>query len=422
MAKTKIVLAYSGGLDTSIILTWLKEQYDCDVIAVCCNAGQKEDFKEIEEKAYRTGASKAYILDIQKEFVEDYIWPTLKAGAVYEDAYLLGTSMARPLMAKKLVEIAEAEGAFYICHGCTGKGNDQVRFETTIKALNPAIKIIAPWRSWDFHSREDLIEYAKAHNIPIHQTVEKIYSRDENIWHISHEGGNLENPWNEHLSDIHVLSCEPEDAPDEVEYVEIDFEKGEPVGLNGEKMSAVDLLNKLNALGSKHGIGTIDIIENRLVGMKSRGVYETPGGTILYAAHTALERLVLDRDTMQYKSIVAQKFAQLLYDGLWFTPLRDAISAFVDKTQEEITGTVKMKLYKGNAIPAASKSIYSLYSEEYATFSADEVYNQFDAEGFINLFSLPLKIRAIQKEQREGGSKYQDQLEKKSVKGIDFIE
>lgn len=422
MAKTKIVLAYSGGLDTSIILTWLKEQYDCDVIAVCCNAGQKEDFKEIEEKAYRTGASKAYILDIQKEFVEDYIWPTLKAGAVYEDAYLLGTSMARPLMAKKLVEIAEAEGAFYICHGCTGKGNDQVRFETTIKALNPAIKIIAPWRSWDFHSREDLIEYAKAHNIPIHQTVEKIYSRDENIWHISHEGGNLENPWNEHLSDIHVLSCEPEDAPDEVEYVEIDFEKGEPVGLNGEKMSAVDLLNKLNALGSKHGIGTIDIIENRLVGMKSRGVYETPGGTILYAAHTALERLVLDRDTMQYKAIVAQKFAQLLYDGLWFTPLRDAISAFVDKTQEEITGTVKMKLYKGNAIPAASKSIYSLYSEEYATFSADEVYNQFDAEGFINLFSLPLKIRAIQKEQREGGSKYQDQLEKKSVKGIDFIE
>ncbi len=422
MAKTKIVLAYSGGLDTSIILTWLKEQYDCEVIAVCCNAGQKEDFKEIEEKAYKTGASKAYILDIQKEFVEDYIWPTMKAGAIYENTYLLGTSMARPLMAKKLVEIAEAEGAFYICHGCTGKGNDQVRFETTIKALNPAIKIIAPWRTWDFHSREDLIEYAKSHDIPIHQTVEKIYSRDENIWHISHEGGNLENPWNEHKPDIHVLSCPVEDAPDEVEYVEIDFEKGIPVGLNGEKMDGVSLLNQLNALGSKHGIGTIDIIENRLVGMKSRGVYETPGGTILYAAHAALERLVLDRDTMQYKNIVAQKFSQMIYDGLWFTPLREAISAFVDKTQEEITGTVKMKLYKGNAIAAASKSIYSLYSEEYATFSADEVYNQHDAEGFINLFSLPLKIRAIQKEQREGGSKYSDQLEMKVVKGIDFIQ
>lgn len=422
MAKTKIVLAYSGGLDTSIILTWLKEQYDCEVIAVCCNAGQKEDFKEIEEKAYKTGASKAYIVDIQKEFVEDYIWPTLKAGAIYENTYLLGTSMARPLMAKKLVEIAEEEGAFYICHGCTGKGNDQVRFESTIKALNPAIKVIAPWRTWDFHSREDLIEYAKAHDIPIHQTVEKIYSRDENIWHISHEGGNLENPWNEHKSDIHVLSCPVEDAPDEVEYVEIDFEKGVPVGLNGEKMDSVSLLNQLNALGSKHGIGTIDIIENRLVGMKSRGVYETPGGTILYAAHAALERLVLDRDTMQYKNIVAQKFSQMIYDGLWFTPLREAISAFVDKTQEEITGTVKMKLYKGNAIAAASKSIYSLYSEEYATFSADEVYNQHDAEGFINLFSLPLKIRAIQKEQREGGSKYKGQLEMKVVKGIDFIQ
>ena len=422
MAKTKIVLAYSGGLDTSIILTWLKEQYDCEVIAVCCNAGQKEDFKEIEEKAYKTGASKAYILDIQKEFVEDYIWPTMKAGAIYENTYLLGTSMARPLMAKKLVEIAEAEGAFYICHGCTGKGNDQVRFETTIKALNPAIKIIAPWRTWNFHSREDLIEYAKSHDIPIHQTVEKIYSRDENIWHISHEGGNLENPWNEHKPDIHVLSCPIEDAPDEVEYVDIDFEQGIPVGLNGEKMDSVTLLNKLNELGSKHGIGTIDIIENRLVGMKSRGVYETPGGTILYSAHAALERLVLDRDTMQYKNIVAQKFSQIIYDGLWFTPLREAISAFVDKTQEQITGTVKMKLYKGNAIAAASKSIYSLYSEEYATFSADEVYNQHDAEGFINLFSLPLKIRAIQKEQREGGSKYSDQLEMKVVKGIDFIQ
>lgn len=421
MAKMKIVLAYSGGLDTSIILTWLKEQYDCEVIAVCCNAGQKEDFKEIEEKAYKTGASKAYVLDIQKEFVEDYIWPVLKADSIYEDAYLLGTSMARPLMAQKLVEIAEKEGAYYICHGCTGKGNDQVRFETTIKALNPAIKIIAPWRTWDFQSREDLIEYAKAHNIPIHQSVEKIYSRDENIWHISHEGGNLENPWNEHKKDIHVLSCEPEDAPDKIEYVDITFEKGVPVALDGEEMDAVSLLTKLNDMGSKNGIGTIDIIENRLVGMKSRGVYETPGGTILFAAHTDLERLILDRDTTQYKNIVAQKFAQMIYDGLWFTPLRDAISAFVDVTQEYVTGTVKMKLYKGNATPVASKSDYSLYSEEFATFSADEVYNQSDAEGFINLFSLPLKIRAIQKEQLEGGSKNHEALERKVYKGGEFI-
>ena len=422
MAKQKIVLAYSGGLDTSIIVSWLKEQYDCEVIAVCCDAGQKEDFKEIEEKAYKTGASKAYVLDIKKEFVEDFIWPTLKAGAIYEDAYLLGTSMARPLMAKKLVEVAQAEGSHIICHGCTGKGNDQVRFETTIKALDPSIKIIAPWRIWDFQSREELIAYAEAHDIPIHQSLEQIYSRDENIWHISHEGGNLENPWNEHYSDIHVLSCEPEDAPDEVEFVEIDFEQGVPVGLNGEKMDAVSLLEKLNEYGSKHGIGTIDIIENRLVGMKSRGVYETPGGTILYTAHKDLERLVLDRDTMQYKAIVAQKFSQLVYDGLWFTPIREAISAFVDVTQKYITGTVKMKLYKGNALPVASKSEYSLYSEEFATFSADEVYNQSDAEGFINLFSLPLKIRAIQKEQLEGGSKHQDTLERKVYRGIDFIE
>ena len=421
MATEKIVLAYSGGLDTSIILTWLKEQYDCQVIAVCCDAGQKEDFDAIKEKAYRTGASKAYILDIKKEFVEDYIWPVLKAGSIYENAYLLGTAMARPLMAKKLVEIAEQEGAFYICHGCTGKGNDQVRFETTIKALNPAIKIIAPWRIWDLHSREELIQYAKAHDIPIHQTEEKIYSRDENIWHISHEGGNLENPWNMHLSDIHVLSCEPEDAPDQVAFVEIGFEKGIPVSLNGERLDSVALLSRLNELGSRNGIGTIDIIENRLVGMKSRGVYETPGGTILFAAHQALERLILDRDTMQYKNIVAQKFAQMIYDGLWFTPLRNAISAFVDVSQEMVTGTVKMKLYKGNALPVASKSDYSLYSEEFATFSADEVYNQRDAEGFINLFSLPLKIRAMKKEQLEGGSKYSQTLQKRILKGGEFI-
>ncbi len=308
MAKEKVVLAYSGGLDTSIIMKWLKENYNYDVIAVCCNAGQGEDFDAIEKKALATGAIRVYTVDIREEFITDFIWPTLKAGATYEK-YLLGTAMARPLMAQKLVEIAQKEGAFYIAHGCTGKGNDQVRFETTIKALDPAIKIIAPWRFWDFESREDLLEYASKYDIPINQTQAKIYSRDENIWHISHEGGELENPWNEHYDTIHVLSVPPEKAPDEAEYVEIDFEKGIPVGLNGEKPGPVELLTRLNEMGSRHGIGTIDIVENRLVGMKSRGVYETPGGTILFAAHAGLEELILDRDTNQYKTIVAQKFA-----------------------------------------------------------------------------------------------------------------
>ena len=421
MAKEKVILAYSGGLDTSIIMTWLKENYDYDVIAVCFNAGQKEDFAAIEKKALATGASKAITVDMREEFITDFIWPTLKAGAVYENEYMLGTSMARPLMAKKLVEIAQQEEAFYIAHGCTGKGNDQVRFETTIKALDPAIKIIAPWRFWDFESREDLLEYAKSHNIPINQSEAKIYSRDENIWHISHEGGELENPWNEHYDTIHVLSVPPEKAPDKVTYVDIDFEAGVPVGLDGEKMGPIELLTKLNELGSVNGVGTADIIENRLVGMKSRGVYETPGGTILFAAHSALEKLILDRDTTQYKYIVAQKFAQLVYDGLWFTPLREAISAFVDETQKLVTGTVKMKLYKGSATAAARKSPNSLYSEEFATFSKDEVYNQSDADGFINLFSLPLKIRAIQKQNKEGGAKPHETLERKVLKGGDFV-
>ncbi len=421
MAKEKVVLAYSGGLDTSIIMTWLKENYDYDVIAVCCNAGQKEDFDAIEKKAIATGASKAYTVDLREEMITDFIWPTLKAGAIYEGQYMLGTSMARPLMAKKLVEIAEKEEAFYIAHGCTGKGNDQVRFETTIQALNPAIKIIAPWRFWDLHSREELIEYAKSHNIPINQSTEKIYSRDENIWHISHEGGELENPWNEHYETIHVLSVPPEKAPDTPEYVDIDFEKGVPVGINGEKMGPIEILEKLNEMGSRNGVGTIDIIENRLVGMKSRGVYETPGGTILFAAHAGLEQLILDRDTTQYKAIVAQKFAQLVYDGLWYTPVREAISAFVDVTQKEVTGTVKMKLYKGTAYPVAKKSPYSLYNEEFATFSKDDVYDQSDAEGFINLFALPLKIRAIQKQTVEGGAKEHEALERKVLKGIDFV-
>lgn len=423
MSKEKVVLAYSGGLDTSVIMKWLKENYDYEVIAVCCNAGQKEDFNAIEKKALATGAIKAITVDIREEFITDYIWPTLKAGATYEN-YLLGTSMARPLMAQKLVEIAKEEGAFYIAHGCTGKGNDQVRFETAVHALDPSIKIIAPWRmdAWEFQSREDLIEYSKNHDIPISQSTAKIYSRDENIWHISHEGGELENPWNEHYDSIHVLSVPPEKAPDEVTYVEIDFEKGVPVAVDGVKMEPVPLLMKLNELGSKNGIGTIDIVENRLVGMKSRGVYETPGGTILFAAHSGLEELILDRDTSHYKKIVGDKFAELLYNGLWFTPLREAISAFVDVTQEKVTGTVKMKLYKGNAIVAAKKSLYSLYNEEFATFSKDEVYNQYDAEGFINLWSLPLKIRAIQKETVEGGARQDETLERKVLKGSDFVE
>ena len=423
MSKEKVVLAYSGGLDTSVIMKWLKENYDYEVIAVCCNAGQKEDFDAIEKKALATGAIKAITVDIREEFITDYIWPTLKAGATYEN-YLLGTSMARPLMAQKLVEIAKEEGAFYIAHGCTGKGNDQVRFETAVHALDPSIKIIAPWRmdAWEFQSREDLIEYSKDHDIPISQSTAKIYSRDENIWHISHEGGELENPWNEHYDSIHVLSVPPEKAPDEITYVEIDFEKGVPVAVDGVKMEPVQLLMKLNELGSKNGIGTIDIVENRLVGMKSRGVYETPGGTILFAAHSGLEELILDRDTSHYKKIVGDKFAELLYNGLWFTPLREAISAFVDVTQEKVTGTVKMKLYKGNAIGADKKSLYSLYNEEFATFSKDEVYNQYDAEGFINLWSLPLKIRAIQKETVEGGARQDETLERKVLKGSDFVE
>ena len=419
----KVVLAYSGGLDTSAVIPWLKEEYDAQVIAVCCNAGQKEDFDFIKEKAIKSGASKSIVLDIQEEFITDYIWPTLKAGAIYEDAYLLGTSMARPLMAKKLVEVAEDEGAYYIVHGCTGKGNDQVRFETSIKALNPQIKIFAPWRAenWPFHSREDLIEYSKKNNVPISQTVEKVYSRDENIWHISHEGGNLEDPWNEHLDDIHVLSCTPENAPDEAAYVDITFEQGVPVEIDGQAMGPIELLNKLNALASKYGVGTIDIIENRLVGMKSRGVYETPGGTLLYEAHKALERLILDRNTMHYKKLIAERYAELCYDGLWFSPLMKALNAFVDVTQETVSGTVKMKLYKGSCHAAASKSENSLYSEEFATFSKDEVYNQSDATGFINLWSLPLKIAAIQKQNKEGVTPNEG-LERKVYKSSEFVE
>ncbi|MBQ3115080.1 MAG: argininosuccinate synthase [Clostridia bacterium] len=396
MSKEKVVLAYSGGLDTSIIIPWLKENYDYEVIAVCGDVGQGKETDGLEEKALKTGASKLYIENLQEEYVTDYIWPTLKAQAVYEGKYLLGTSHARPCIAKRIVEIALAEGATAICHGCTGKGNDQVRFELTIKALAPHMKIIAPWRIWDIKSREEEIEYAMARNIPVPVTKEDNYSMDRNIWHLSHEGMDLEDPANEpKLDKILKLITPPEKAPDKPTYIEIGFEKGIPVSIDGVKYGAVELLTKLNKVAGENGIGIDDIVENRLVGMKSRGVYETPGGTVLYAAHKELEYLCLDKMTLHYKEQISSKFAELVYDGLWFTPLREALSAFVDKTQETVTGTVRLKLYKGVCSPAGAKSPYSLYSEEMATFNEDEVYNQKDSEGFINLFGLPLKVRAM---------------------------
>lgn len=396
MAKEKVVLAYSGGLDTSIIIPWLKENYDYEVIAVCGDVGQGKETDGLEEKALKTGASKLYIENLQEEYVRDYIWPTLKAGAVYEGKYMLGTSHARPCIAKRLVEIAEAEGATAICHGCTGKGNDQVRFELTIKALAPQMKIIAPWRIWDIKSREEEIEYAEKRGIPVPVTKEDNYSMDRNIWHLSHEGMDLEDPANEPQYDkLLKLMVSPEQAPDKPSYVEIEFEKGIPVAIDGVKYdSAAELLKKANELAAANGVGIDDIVENRLVGMKSRGVYETPGGTLLYAAHKELEYLCLDKQTLHYKADLSNKFADLVYDGLWFTPLREAMSAFVDSTQETVTGKVKMKLYKGNCMPAGTTSPYSLYDEDIATFSEDEVYDQKDAAGFINLFGLPLKVRA----------------------------
>ena len=400
--KEKVVLAYSGGLDTSIIIPWLKENYDYEVIAVAGDVGQGEELAPLKEKAINSGASKIYIEDLKEEFVTDFIFPTLKAGAIYEGKYLLGTSMARPVIAKRLVEIAEKEDATAIAHGATGKGNDQVRFELTIKALNPHLKIIAPWRIWDIKSREDAIDYAKERNIPIPVTKEHPYSMDRNLWHLSHEGGDLEDPWNEAQDSIYLICTPPHLAPDEPEYVEIEFEEGIPVAVNGQKYKPVELIETLNQMGAKHGIGIVDMVENRLVGMKSRGVYETPGGTILYAAHHELESITLDRATFQYKQQVAIKFAQLVYDGNWYTPLREALSAFVDSTQKTVTGTVRLKLYKGNCIPAGVKSPYSLYSEEFATFGEDSVYNQKDAEGFINLFGLPLTIRALMNDKRKG--------------------
>ncbi len=393
----KIVLAYSGGLDTSIIIPWLKENYEgCEVIAVSGDVGQGTELDGLEEKALKTGASKLYIEDLNKEFVEDYIYPTLKAGAIYEGMYLLGTAFARPLIAKRIVEIAKAEGADAICHGCTGKGNDQVRFELAIKAFAPEMEIIAPWRTWEFKSREDEIEYAIKKNIPLKITRETNYSKDKNIWHLSHEGLDLENPANEPKYDeILEMGVTPEKAPDAPTYITLGFEKGIPVSLNGEKLGGVEMVKALNELGGANGIGIIDMVENRLVGMKSRGVYETPGGTILYKAHEMLEQITLDRDTQHLKQQLATKFSELVYFGQWFTPCREALSAFVDKTQERVTGEVKLKLYKGNIMGAGMTSPYSLYSEEIATFDEDDCYDQADSKGFINLFGLPLKVRAM---------------------------
>ena len=400
----KVVLAYSGGLDTSIIIPWLKENYNnCEVIAVSADVGQGTELDGLEEKALKTGASKLYIEDLKKEFVEDYIFPTVKAGAKYEGDYLLGTSFARPVIAKRIVEIAKAEGADAICHGCTGKGNDQVRFELTIKALAPEMQIIAPWREWDIKSREEEIEYAEAHNIPLKISRETNYSKDKNLWHLSHEGMDLENPANEPLYNKEgflELCVSPEQAPDRPTYVTIDFDQGIPTAVNGKKMDAVEIVETLNRLGGENGIGLADLVENRLVEMKSRGVYETPGGTILYRAHQVLETICLDRDTQHYKELVASRFAELVYFGQWFTPLREALSAFVDKTQETVTGSVTLKLYKGNLINAGVTSPYTLYSEEIATFDEDHVYDQSDAEGFINLFGLPVKVKAMMEQKR----------------------
>ena len=393
----KIVLAYSGGLDTSVLIPWLKENYGAEIIAVSGNVGQASELEGLEEKALKTGASKLYIEDLQEEFVNDYVIPTVKAGAAYEK-YLLGTSFARPIIAKRIVEIAKKEGAYAICHGCTGKGNDQVRFELAIKAFAPEMDIIAPWRFWELNSREKEIEYAEKHNIPLKINKETNYSKDKNLWHLSHEGLDLEDPANEapiQKPGFLELGVSPYDAPDTPTKISLHFEKGIPVSLNGEEMKPLDIILKLNELGGANGIGLLDVVENRLVGMKSRGVYETPGGTILYAAHEKLEEITLDKETAHYKQQVALKFADLVYNGQWYTPLRKALSAFVDSTQETVTGDVTLKLYKGNIIPCSVTSPFSLYSSGMATFDEDDCYNQSDSEGFINLFGLPLKVRAL---------------------------
>jgi argininosuccinate synthase len=390
----KVVLAYSGGLDTSCIIPWLKEHYDCEVIAAAVNVGQPDDLSGIEAKAIASGASKAYVIDAREEFLKDYAVPTLRAGAIYERKYLLGTSMARPLIAKHQVEIALLEGADAVAHGCTGKGNDQVRFELTYQALAPQLKVIAPWRQWEIKSREDALAYAAAHGVPVTATKAKIYSIDGNLWHLSHEGGEIEDPWNEPPVDAYELSVAPEDAPDAAEYVTVSFEQGWPVAVNGQSLGALELVSLLNELGGKHGVGRVDLLENRLVGMKSRGIYETPGGTILSTAHRELEHLTLDKLTMRQKDQLAINYADLVYNGLWFTPIKAALDAFVEKTQEPVTGEVRLKLYKGTCVAVGRKSPFGLYEEDLATFGADDVYRQADAEGFIRLFGLGQKVAA----------------------------
>jgi argininosuccinate synthase len=398
----KVVLAYSGGLDTSIIVPWLRQNYNgCEVICFCANLGQAEELEGLEAKALQSGASKLIIRDLRAEFLRDYVLPTMQAGAIYERKYLLGTSFARPITAKHLVDIAHQEGAEAVAHGATGKGNDQVRFELTVQALDPRLKVIAPWRQWQIRSRQDALDYAEEHHVPVTATAEKIYSRDRNIWHISHEGGVLEDPWHEPLEDMYMLSSAPEAAPDEPAYVELSFVQGVPVAVDGTQMELVPLLERLNSIGGHHGIGRIDLVENRLVGMKSHGVYETPGGTLLYTAHRELESIILDRDTLRAKDRIAIDYADLVYNGQWFTPLRKHYDAFVQSTQVTMTGDVRLKLYKGNAMVVGRRSPYSLYREDLATFEEDDVYDQHDAEGFIRLYGLPLRVQALLAQQRQ---------------------
>ena len=414
-ATKKVVLAYSGGLDTSVIVPWLKENYDCEVIAMLANVGQGEDLEAAAKKGTDIGASKTFVEDLRTEFVRDYVFPALRAGARYEHNYLLGTSLARPIIAKRQVEIALDEGAEYVAHGCTGKGNDQVRFELTFQALAPELKVIAPWREWDIRSREDALAYAEKHNIPVSQSKENIYSRDQNLLHLSHEGGILEDPWTPPPDNLYQLTKSPADAPDRPEYVEIAFNRGTPVSVNGKELEPVALLEKLNELGGEHGVGRVDIVENRLVGMKSRGVYETPGGTILWEAHQSLESITLDRETSHYKANVANKYAEIVYDGQWFSPLREAIDAFVEATQESVTGEVLVQLFKGQASAVGRRSPESLYSEQFATFGEDDVYRQSDAEGFIRLFGLPQKIRNLAHKRSKGS--LPPELEKRQASG-----
>ena len=401
----KVVLAYSGGLDTSIIVPWLRENYDCEVICYCADLGQEEELGGLEAKALASGASECIVEDLREEFIRDYILPTVQAGAVYERKYLLGTSMARPLIARRQVEVAEERGADAVAHGCTGKGNDQVRFELTYMALNPRLRVIAPWREWEIRSREDALRYARERDIPIAASEKKIYSRDRNIWHLSHEGGELEDPWNEPEEEMFTLTTSPEAAPDRPDYVVVGFESGVPCAIDGAEMRLLPLLQRLNALGSKHGIGRVDLVENRLVGMKSHGVYETPGGTILQTAHRELELLTLDRETLHYKDRVALEYADLVYNGRWWTPLKQHMDRFVQSTQANVTGDVRLKLYKGQAIVVGRRSPVSLYREDFATFGQEDVYDQRDAEGFIHLYGLPLKVEALVASE-EGNGRY----------------